>query len=86
MKCVAVSVVLLPLLCYQAGGVLLRSPKLNASDVPEAAVEVAVDLSAAIHRVDQRFLSVTIDASLATDEKFMYLLGWVFAATGKGSN
>uniref|UniRef100_A0A3Q3WCS8 Heparanase n=1 Tax=Mola mola TaxID=94237 RepID=A0A3Q3WCS8_MOLML len=36
---------------------------------------VLVDLSAASRRVDRRFLSVTIDASLAADEKFMYLLG-----------
>uniref|UniRef100_A0A7N8WUV1 Heparanase n=1 Tax=Mastacembelus armatus TaxID=205130 RepID=A0A7N8WUV1_9TELE len=35
---------------------------------------VDVDLSAPIHRVDPRFLSVTIDASLAADERFMFLL------------
>ncbi|XP_031143738.2 heparanase [Sander lucioperca] len=36
---------------------------------------VKLDLSAVIHRVDPRFLSVTIDASLASEEKFMSLLG-----------
>ncbi|XP_078127872.1 heparanase isoform X2 [Sander vitreus] len=36
---------------------------------------VKLDLSAVIHRVDPRFLSVTIDASLAAEEKFMSLLG-----------
>ncbi|GAA6229317.1 heparanase [Lates japonicus] len=38
-------------------------------------VAVDVDLSAVIRRVDPRFLSVTIDASLAAEEKFLYLLG-----------
>ncbi|XP_013873662.1 heparanase [Austrofundulus limnaeus] len=33
-----------------------------------------LDLSAVLRRVDQRFLSVTIDASLASDERFMLLL------------
>ncbi|KAF1377954.1 hypothetical protein PFLUV_G00206150 [Perca fluviatilis] len=36
---------------------------------------VKLGLSAVIRRVDPRFLSVTIDASLATEEKFMSLLG-----------
>lgn len=75
MKWVAGSLVLLTLLRYHAEGVHIRNLNFNASDVPDAAV--VVDLSAVIHRVDQRFLSVTIDASLAADEKFMYLLGWV---------
>uniref|UniRef100_A0A671XGA3 Heparanase n=1 Tax=Sparus aurata TaxID=8175 RepID=A0A671XGA3_SPAAU len=44
----------------------------NCSDGVDAAV--LADLSAVIHRVDRRFLSVTIDASLASEEKFMYLL------------
>uniref|UniRef100_A0A3P8UGV3 Heparanase n=1 Tax=Cynoglossus semilaevis TaxID=244447 RepID=A0A3P8UGV3_CYNSE len=35
---------------------------------------VDMDLSAVIHRVEPRFLSVTIDASLASEEKFMSLL------------
>lgn len=37
-------------------------------------VSVSVNVSALIRRVDPRFLSVTIDASLAAEEKFMYLL------------
>lgn len=41
-----------------------------------------VDLSAAIRRVDRRYLSVTIDASLAQEEKFMYLLRWVSVRLG----
>uniref|UniRef100_A0A8C6UXE2 Heparanase n=1 Tax=Neogobius melanostomus TaxID=47308 RepID=A0A8C6UXE2_9GOBI len=40
-----------------------------------AIVLTKVDLSRALRRVDPRFLSVTIDASLASDEKFMNLLG-----------
>lgn len=72
MKCVAV--VILGLLCYRSDGVLIRTLNRNSSwDVLDRSV--VVDLSTAIHRVDQRFLSVTIDASLAADEKFMYLLG-----------
>lgn len=38
-------------------------------------VNVAMDLSGVARRVDERFLSVTIDASLMAEEKFMYLLG-----------
>ncbi|XP_026210608.1 heparanase [Anabas testudineus] len=37
-------------------------------------VSVDVDLSSAIRRVDRRYLSVTVDASLAAEERFMYLL------------
>lgn len=40
-----------------------------------ATVFLNVDLSRALRRVDSRFLSLTIDASLASDEKFMNLLG-----------
>ncbi|KAG7217776.1 hypothetical protein INR49_010128 [Caranx melampygus] len=49
----------------------------DSNDTVSGALDVAVDvdLSAVTHRVDPRFLSVTIDASLATEEKFMYLLG-----------
>ncbi|XP_027137757.1 heparanase [Larimichthys crocea] len=65
MKCVSVCVVL-SLLCH-TDGVHIRDPNRNSSDV-------SVDLSAVIRRVDRRFLSVTIDASLASEEKFMYLL------------
>ncbi|KAK3524187.1 hypothetical protein QTP70_021870, partial [Hemibagrus guttatus] len=38
-------------------------------------VNVDMDLSHVARRVDERFLSVTIDASLMAEEKFMYLLG-----------
>lgn len=75
MKCVSGLAVLLSLLCYQAKGVHIKNLNQSSSDVPDRSV--FVDLSAVIRRVDERFLSVTIDASLATDEKFMYLLGWV---------
>lgn len=37
-------------------------------------VVLDVDASAVFHRVDPRFLSVTIDASLAAEERFMLLL------------
>lgn len=40
-----------------------------------ATVFMKVDVSRALRRVDPRFLSVTIDASLASEEKFMDLLG-----------
>lgn len=40
-----------------------------------SAIVLKVDLSRALRRVDPRFLSLTIDASLASDEKFMNLLG-----------
>lgn len=50
-------------------------PDYNGTATGALDVAVAVDLSAVTHRVDPRFLSVTIDASLATEEKFMYLLG-----------
>uniref|UniRef100_A0A671XIR7 Heparanase n=1 Tax=Sparus aurata TaxID=8175 RepID=A0A671XIR7_SPAAU len=73
MKCVSVSVsVLLWVLWSQTHGVHIRLQNQNCSDGVDAAV--LADLSAVIHRVDRRFLSVTIDASLASEEKFMYLL------------
>ncbi|XP_041815939.1 heparanase [Chelmon rostratus] len=68
---VAVSV-LLSLLWCQTDGVHLRDPNRNRSDASDS-VAIA-DLSAVIRRVERRFLSVTIDASLASEEKFMYLL------------
>lgn len=39
-----------------------------------ADVRMTVDVSSVLRRVDPRFLSVTIDASLASEEKFMNLL------------
>ena len=38
-------------------------------------VDLSVDLSRVVREVDERFLSVAIDASLVAEEKFMYLLG-----------
>lgn len=37
-------------------------------------VSVNVDLSRVLRRVNERFLSVAIDASLVAEEKFVYLL------------
>ena len=74
MKCVSVSV-LLCVLWSQTHGVHIRLQNQNSSERLDAAV--MADLSAVIRRVDRRFLSVTIDASLASEEKFMYLLRWV---------
>uniref|UniRef100_A0A7N8WRH5 Heparanase n=1 Tax=Mastacembelus armatus TaxID=205130 RepID=A0A7N8WRH5_9TELE len=50
------------------------SPRGRYPDLGNFSGAVDVDLSAPIHRVDPRFLSVTIDASLAADERFMFLL------------
>lgn len=72
----SVSVVLLVLVLYPVDGFqvgLNRTFTVNQSDSVD--VSVVVDLSRLVRRVDQRFLSVTIDASLASEEKFMYLLG-----------
>lgn len=66
---------LLCILSSESGG-FLRDQNQN-SQVLEAAL--IADLSAVLHRVDPRFLSVTIDASLAADEKFMSLLRWVLS-------
>ncbi|CAL9682473.1 unnamed protein product [Knipowitschia caucasica] len=38
-------------------------------------VEMMVDLSRVLSQVDPRFLSLTVDASLASEEKFLFLLG-----------
>ncbi|XP_075885928.1 heparanase [Nelusetta ayraudi] len=74
MSAAGLVVVLLSLLHCRANGVSAEgTPEPNSTRVADAAV--SVDLSAASGRVDQRFLSVTIDASLASDEMFMYLLG-----------
>uniref|UniRef100_A0A3Q3G7V0 TGF-beta propeptide domain-containing protein n=1 Tax=Labrus bergylta TaxID=56723 RepID=A0A3Q3G7V0_9LABR len=51
----------------------LKTRDQNSSHVTD--VDLVVDVSSAVRRVDLRFLSVTIDASLASEEKFMYLLG-----------
>lgn len=74
MNRVAGLILLLSVLCHETDGVYLKNQNQNqnSSDVLHAGV--FSDLSAVIRRVDPRFLSVTIDASLAADEKFMYLL------------
>ncbi|KAM9338732.1 heparanase [Symphorus nematophorus] len=72
MKSVSVSVplsVLCLFLCLQrTDGVQLADLNLTSPAV------VSVDVSAVLRRVEKRFLSVTIDASLAEEEKFMFLL------------
>lgn len=54
--------------------VLLLSPFV-VSAVLLHSVNVDMDVSRVDRSVDDRFLSVTIDASLMAEEKFMYLLG-----------
>lgn len=71
-----VVLLVLCLLCYQTHGLHLRGDPVlspNSSHLLDA----DVDLYAPVRRVDPRFLSVTVDASLASEERFMYLLGWV---------
>lgn len=76
MSAAGLLVVLSSLLRCHANGLPTEgTPLPNSTRAADAAV--SVDLSAASGRVDQRFLSVTIDASLAADEMFMYLLGLV---------
>ncbi|KAI4893187.1 hypothetical protein NFI96_018502, partial [Prochilodus magdalenae] len=51
---------------------------LQAWSVPASgfeSVNLELDVSRVYRRVDERFLSVAIDANLMTQEKFMYLLG-----------
>lgn len=71
---------LLSLLNCDTNGVSAEGTPEPNSTRSVADATVSVDLSAAHGRVDQRFLSVTIDASLAADEMFMYLLGFVSCA------
>uniref|UniRef100_A0A8C5DS72 Heparanase n=1 Tax=Gouania willdenowi TaxID=441366 RepID=A0A8C5DS72_GOUWI len=49
----------------------------SADQDQDQVVVVVPDLHTVLHRVDQRFLSVTIDASLASEERFMSLLSSV---------
>ncbi|XP_041666145.1 heparanase [Cheilinus undulatus] len=72
---------LLLLLSHRAEGVQTRD-RTNSSHVPEpdrhqnsSDLDLVLDVSSVLRRVDPRFLSVTIDASLASEEKFMFLLG-----------
>ncbi|TNN56830.1 Heparanase [Liparis tanakae] len=46
----------------------------TTGDLDQDSSALKVDLSVAVRRVDRRFLSVTIDASLAAEERFMSLL------------
>eukprot|EP00064_Thunnus_orientalis_P023461 superscaffoldBa00008894_g23704 len=59
------------LLFRVTGGFLINSTGVSP---PGESVNVSLDVSRIIRRVDPRFLSVTVDASLATHEKFMFLL------------
>ncbi|KAL0162894.1 hypothetical protein M9458_042290, partial [Cirrhinus mrigala] len=61
-----VALVLFGSLCVGAKTVI------SVNDVQS--VRVDLDLSNVVRRVDERFLSVAIDASLITEEKFMNLL------------
>lgn len=72
MERVATSLLFLWVLTSGTDGVLLRNQDQNSSQVLEVAL--TADVSAVLRRLGPRFLSVTIDASLAADEKFMYLL------------
>ncbi|XP_029282733.1 heparanase, partial [Cottoperca gobio] len=61
---------LLALLWYQTAG----SGDPNQNQSCSHALELQLDHSAVIRCVERRFLSVTVDASLASEEKFMSLL------------
>ncbi|XP_074546680.1 heparanase [Halichoeres trimaculatus] len=58
---------------YRTHGVHI--PEQNRTSLEDLDLGVVLDLSSVVRRVDPRFLSVTIDASLASEERFMYLLG-----------
>ncbi|KAF7648006.1 hypothetical protein LDENG_00163450, partial [Lucifuga dentata] len=49
--------------------------KFTVNRTDSVVVAVTVDLSGALRTVERRFLSAAVDASLAAEEKFMYLLG-----------
>lgn len=78
MSAAGLLLVLLSLLNCNTNGVSAEGTPWPNSTRNVADATASVDLSALHGRVDQRFLSVTIDASLAADEMFMYLLGLVF--------
>uniref|UniRef100_A0A8C5DZ43 Heparanase n=1 Tax=Gouania willdenowi TaxID=441366 RepID=A0A8C5DZ43_GOUWI len=65
---------LLLVLIHRTDGDLNRT---SADQDQDQVVVVVPDLHTVLHRVDQRFLSVTIDASLASEERFMSLLSSV---------
>ncbi|XP_072227808.1 heparanase [Leuresthes tenuis] len=61
---------------YRTDGSRVRGDRyFNRSSMGGHQVDLDLDLSAVFRRVDPRFLSVTIDASLAAQERFMLLLG-----------
>lgn len=60
-------------LTFSALGLLCHLFLVSAAVIKS--INVDMDLSRVVRRVDERFLSVTIDASLMAEEKFMYLLG-----------
>lgn len=77
MNVVGLLLLLSVLYCHKNGVSAEGTPESNSTR-RVADATVSVDLSAAHGRVNQHFLSVTIDASLAADEMFMYLLGLVY--------
>ncbi|KAM7368582.1 hypothetical protein PAMP_012907 [Pampus punctatissimus] len=73
MKSVLLLFIISLLLCL-TGGFHTNFTGTTVPGVSDISVYVCADLSAVIRRVDPRFLSVTLDASLAAEEKFMFLL------------
>ncbi|KAM7392397.1 hypothetical protein PAMA_007489 [Pampus argenteus] len=65
---------IISLLSGLTGGFHTNFTGTSVPAVSDICVHVSADVSALIRRVDPRFLSVTIDASLAAEEKFMFLL------------
>ncbi|XP_043951677.1 heparanase isoform X1 [Gambusia affinis] len=60
--------------CRSGGDRLFNGNPLYQNQDQDQDLDLDMDLSAVLHRVDPRFLSVTIDASLASEERFMLLL------------
>ncbi|XP_029024210.1 heparanase [Betta splendens] len=72
------ALLVLCVLCFQTGTVYTGADPnriRNCSGSPDVSVDL--DLSEPVRRVEPRFLSVTVDASLAQEEAFMYLLSSV---------
>lgn len=72
-RCAVFALLLRYFVTFCAVALLLDQCLVSAGDLKSVSVDV--DLSRVARRVDERFLSVTIDASLMAEEKFMYLLG-----------
>lgn len=71
------ALLLLCVLCCHTDPVHTRAdPNRSRNCTGSPDVSVDVDLSKPVRRVEPRFLSVTVDASLAQEEAFMYLLRW----------